>query len=125
MLLSQLLLQLMLLSQLPPQPMLLSQLLSPPMLLSQLPSFWYVFCCLWHTQQQNCCCVWRAVHVPAVKQQVPRQRLIQVDLLDKLPLGTADLQVPAEGMTVRHIRCARQLLLCTRACKWCLFGHAS
>lgn len=37
--------------------------------------------------------------------QVPRQQLIQVDLLDKLPLGTADLQVPAEGMTVPHIRC--------------------
>ena len=36
--------------------------------------------------------------------QVPRQRLIQVDLLDKLPLGVVDLQVPAEGMTVPHIR---------------------
>lgn len=40
--------------------------------------------------------------------QVPRQRLIQVDLLDKLPLGTDDLHVPAEGMTVPHIRCAGQ-----------------
>jgi hypothetical protein len=36
--------------------------------------------------------------------QVPRQQLIQVDLLDKLPMGTADLQVPAGGLTVPHIR---------------------
>ena len=36
--------------------------------------------------------------------QVPRQQLIQVDLLDKLPLNTADLHVPSEGLTVPHIR---------------------
>jgi hypothetical protein len=43
------------------------------------------------------CC---SPHLP----QVPRQQLIQVDLLDKLPMGTADLQVPAGGLTVPHIR---------------------
>jgi hypothetical protein len=48
----------------------------------------------------------RTLSMCLLLKQVPRQRLIQVDLLDKLPLGTADLQVPAEGMTVPHIRCA-------------------
>jgi hypothetical protein len=33
-----------------------------------------------------------------------------VELLDKLPLGTDDLQVPPGGMTVAHIRC-----VCARA----------
>eukprot|EP00879_Flechtneria_rotunda_P018686 GHRR01019609.1.p1 GENE.GHRR01019609.1~~GHRR01019609.1.p1 ORF type:complete len:296 (+),score=72.59 GHRR01019609.1:508-1395(+) len=41
--------------------------------------------------------------------QVPRQQLIQVDLLDKLPLGTSNLSVPAEGLIVPHIRTGEPL----------------
>jgi hypothetical protein len=52
-------------------------------------------------EARACCCV----------VQVPRQQLIQVDLLDKLPMGTADLQVPAGGLTVPHIRTGRLALL--------------
>lgn len=44
---------------------------------------------------------------------MPRQRLIQVDLLDKQPLGTNSLQVPPGGMTVPHIRCAWRLAVRT------------
>jgi hypothetical protein len=59
------------------------------------------------------CCVAALLNppVPLCDTQVPRQRLIQVDLLDKQPLDTADLQVPADGMTVPHIRCVDVWLL--------------
>ncbi|WIA32613.1 hypothetical protein OEZ86_003416 [Tetradesmus obliquus] len=40
---------------------------------------------------------------------VPRQQLIQVDLLDKLPMGSPDLTVPAGGLTVPHIRTGEPL----------------
>lgn len=50
---------------------------------------------------------------PHARAQVPRQRLIQVDLLDKQPLGTNDLQVPPGGMKVPHIRCAWRLAVQT------------
>lgn len=55
--------------------------------------------------------------------QVPRQRLIQVDLLDQQPLDTADLQVPPGGMTVPHIRCvatvytSMRVVLCVVSCE--------
>jgi hypothetical protein len=48
---------------------------------------------------------------------VPRQQLIQVDLLDKLPLGTPNLEVPAGGMTVPHIRWAVE--------RWSCLCHAA
>lgn len=40
---------------------------------------------------------------------VPRQRLIQVDLLDRLWLDNADLVAPPGGMTVPHIRTGEPL----------------
>ncbi|KAF8071345.1 Eef1akmt4 [Scenedesmus sp. PABB004] len=44
---------------------------------------------------------------------VPRQRLIQVELLDAQPLGTAALEAPPGGMTVPHIRTGEPLHVST------------
>jgi hypothetical protein len=51
--------------------------------------------------------------------QVPRQQLIQVDLLDKLPMATADLQVPAGGLTVPHIRTGEHSVAANGGCCSC------
>jgi hypothetical protein len=58
--------------------------------------------------------------------QVPRQQLIQVDLLDQLPMGTADLQVPAGGLTVPHIRTGAHtsMHMCHSLCKESLQNQA-
>lgn len=50
-----------------------------------------------------------ATQTPPPLPQVPRQQVIQVLLLDALPLDTADLSAPAGGLTVGHIRSGEPL----------------